>query len=492
MTNAVCGANHCLAVDQWGSVFSWGSDESGQLGHNQGTNVLRVPRLIKGLATMKVTAVAAGMYHSCALTASGQLYTWGNNSKGQLGLGRNNDMVFSPTLVESLAGVPLAGLACGGNHTLVITRSGAVFAFGSNNHGQLGLGDTTDRMWPTQVSTLRNLRVLPGGVQAGLEHSVALTQDGGVFTWGSGRCGQLGHGSTNNETQPRKITELMGTTVTMVATGDRHTLAYLPSRGKLYAFGVGGSGQLGRGELTQNSTLPQIVPGLEAATITSVAAGGNTSWVTHGNSVTRDLRSSPPAILLLNQELLDNVEQHNADDMTDQDLLEKIETITSSLSCINGSLLTKDHFCCKSTNNGVDFKAWREAFRILTTSSSDSINGAVLFGMIDSMQKLKENPPDMEALRFYLIFPLHNAFKNPSNAKDVHYPFAEKFLALKGGAWKCLEKWVSYSPPSWLESVIINYKTACVPFLRIKSPTPNDTQVLQVPSDLILVIDYEI
>ena len=122
------------------------------MGHNQGTNVLRVPRLIKGLATMKVTAVAAGMYHSCALTAAGQLYTWGNNSKGQLGLGRNNDMVFSPTLVESLAGVPVAGVACGGNHTLAVTRSGAVFAWGSNNHGQLGLGDTTDRVWPTQVN----------------------------------------------------------------------------------------------------------------------------------------------------------------------------------------------------------------------------------------------------------------------------------------------------------------------------------------------------
>ena len=133
-------------------MFLCCSDESGQLGHNQGTNVLRVPRLIKGLATMKVTAVAAGMYHSCALTAAGQLYTWGNNSKGQLGLGRNNDMVFSPTLVESLAGVPVAGVACGGNHTLAVTRSGAVFAWGSNNHGQLGLGDTTDRVWPTQVS----------------------------------------------------------------------------------------------------------------------------------------------------------------------------------------------------------------------------------------------------------------------------------------------------------------------------------------------------
>lgn len=155
---ATCGANHSLAVDQWGSLFSWGSDESGQLGHNQGSSTLRVPRLVKSLGTVRVAAVAAGLYHSAALTAGGQLYTWGNNSRGQLGLGSSTDMVFSPTLVESLLGVPLAGVACGGNHTLVVTVSGAVFAFGSNTHGQLGLGDLQDRKWPTQVATLRNLR----------------------------------------------------------------------------------------------------------------------------------------------------------------------------------------------------------------------------------------------------------------------------------------------------------------------------------------------
>lgn len=98
------GANHSLAVDEWGSLFSWGSDEYGQLGHNQGAATLRVPRLVKSLGTLRVTAVAAGMYHSAALTASGQLFTWGSNSKGQLGLGNKYNMVFSPTLVDCLDG----------------------------------------------------------------------------------------------------------------------------------------------------------------------------------------------------------------------------------------------------------------------------------------------------------------------------------------------------------------------------------------------------
>ena len=478
ITAAVCGANHSLALDQWGSVFSFGSDASGQLGHNQGSNMLRVPRLVKSLATMKVVAVGAGQYHSAALTAGGQLYTWGNNSRGQLGLGRTSDMVFTPTLVESLAGLPLAGICCGGNHTVAVTRSGAVFAWGSNSHGQLGLGDTTDRAWPGQVSTLRSLRVLPGGVRAGLEHTIALTEEGGVFSWGSGRCGQLGHGTTSNEIQPRKIMELMGTVVSQIAAGDRHSLALVPSRGKLYAFGVGGSGQLGR-ELMQNSSLPQIVSGLEGLEVVSLAAGGNSSWCCVAPSQVRDMRIVRPALATLNTTILTEVSGSEGEDTLDQDLLEQVETITSSLSCINGSLLTEDHQCCKAANNGVDFAGWRKAFAILD-NSHQTISSSVLSGMMGAMMTLKENPPDMETLRFYLIFPLHPAFKDSDNAEHLHFPFAEKFLSLKGGAWKCMEKWVAKSPSFWLEKLVRNYKAACLPYLMIKNPSAQQTQILQV------------
>ena len=94
------------------------------------------------------------------------------------------------------------------------------------------------------------------------------------------RCGQLGHGAAGTEPLPRKILELMGTEVTacselcslvphcaavqvsLVAAGDRHSLAFVPSRGKLYGWGVGGSGQLGRAENRQNALLPSIGPSL--------------------------------------------------------------------------------------------------------------------------------------------------------------------------------------------------------------------------------------
>ena len=88
----------------------------------------------------------------------------------------------------------------------------------------------------------------------GAEHTVCLTEEGGVFSFGSGQYGQLGHGSKSDEQLPRKIIELMGTEVTQIECGRKHTLAFVPTRGRLYAFGLGGSGQLGNSGFNSSST----------------------------------------------------------------------------------------------------------------------------------------------------------------------------------------------------------------------------------------------
>lgn len=124
--------------------------------------------------------------------------------------------------------------------------------------GQLGVNDSQNRSCPTHLRTLRNLGVRH--ISCGDDFSVFLTADGGVFTCGSGTYGQLGHGTTNNDYLPRMIVELMGMTCTQIACGGRHTLTFVPSRGRVYAFGLGGSGQLGN-RTTTNATAPQVVIG---------------------------------------------------------------------------------------------------------------------------------------------------------------------------------------------------------------------------------------
>lgn len=161
-----------------------------------------------------------------------------------------------PTLIKSLQGVPIAFICCGANHSFAVTKSGAVFGFGKNLFGQLGLNDTLSRQFPTQLKTLRSIGVRY--IAAGDDFSVFLTRDGGVFTCGLGTFGQLGHGNFSNEILPRMVMELMGSTVTQISCGRKHTLVFV--RGRIYAFGIGGSGQLGN-KLTKNSSTPQLVIG---------------------------------------------------------------------------------------------------------------------------------------------------------------------------------------------------------------------------------------
>lgn len=95
--------------------------------------------------------------------------------------------------------------------------SGAIYGWGKNTYGQLGLNDEINKFYPTQLKTLRSIRVKY--IACGEDFSAFLSADGGVFTCGAGMYGQLGHGSNSNEILPRKIMELMGSTVTQVSCG---------------------------------------------------------------------------------------------------------------------------------------------------------------------------------------------------------------------------------------------------------------------------------
>lgn len=142
--------------------------------------------------------------------------------------------------------------------SFTFVRSGAVFGCGKNTCGQLGVSDERNREYPTQLKTLRNIGVRY--IACGDEFSVFLTMDGGVFTCGSGAFGQLGHGVATNEILPRMIMELMGTTCTQISCGQKHSLTFVPTRGRIYGFGLGCSGQLGNRN-AKNSTIPQVVLG---------------------------------------------------------------------------------------------------------------------------------------------------------------------------------------------------------------------------------------
>ncbi|XP_067363614.1 probable E3 ubiquitin-protein ligase HERC6 isoform X1 [Channa argus] len=278
-----CGQDHCLAVCASGDMFSWGAGEDGQLGNKQLHKSLKPSRVPIPLQ-VPVIQVACGKSHSLALTKGGDVFSWGLNSHGQLGLGKEVSRQPAPVLVLALSGVPVTQLAAGATHTLFLTLSGLVYCCGANKEGQLGLNrvDEKGRFNICLVPALRPLGV--SFISCGEAHSAALTKDGKVFTFGDGSHGQLGHNSSGNEVKPRLVHGLDGP-ASQIACGRHHTLV-LCSSGQLWAFGSGAKGQTGTGR-SEDSLTPSLVqlPWItdSAAAIPNadlkISAGWNTSFI---------------------------------------------------------------------------------------------------------------------------------------------------------------------------------------------------------------------
>lgn len=240
------GANHSLVLTEAGQILSWGCNIFGQLGiGNKEDESVAKPSLVKRLAAEFVIQINCGANHNLALTKSGLIYSWGSNAFGQLGNGMKGNCENSPIEIVGLRCVPIHILSAGGSHSAVLSYTGTIYMWGKNEFGQLGLNDTINRVIPTVQTTLRSQKI--SFIDCGDEHTVALTSDGGLFSWGAGMYGQLGHNKNVNEILPRQVFELMGNTVTQVSCGRCHTLASVGSNGRVYTFGLNGSGQLGIG-----------------------------------------------------------------------------------------------------------------------------------------------------------------------------------------------------------------------------------------------------
>ena len=282
------GGHHTLCVNAGGRVHACGNNNLGQLGVGDKENRV-VPTLITGLLKTKtVVQVTAGYFHTACLTADGLIFVCGAGVQGQMGIGDTESRVV-PTLVRGeLEGRKVLQVAAGGAHTVCVTEDGSVFAFGANMNGQLGLGDTENRLVPTLLrGELANKSVVQ--VAAGGDHTVFVTGDGLVFASGDNDEGQLGVGDTERRVVPMLVTgQLQGKTAVYVAAGDNHTLC-ITADGSLFSWGANSSsngyGQLGVGD-TEDKHAPTLVTGLQGKRVVHVAAGeDHTICITADGSV---------------------------------------------------------------------------------------------------------------------------------------------------------------------------------------------------------------
>ncbi|KAG3275968.1 putative E3 ubiquitin-protein ligase HERC6 [Ictidomys tridecemlineatus] len=173
-----CGKEHSLAVCHRGRVFAWGAGSEGQLGIGEIKEINFIPKKINALADIKIIQVSCGHYHSLALSKDGQVFSWGKNSHGQLGLGNEFPSQASPQRVKSLEGIPLAQVAAGGAHSFALSLCGTSFGWGNNNAGQLALSgkNVPEQSYkPRSIGALKNLGVIY--ISCGDEHTAVLTQD---------------------------------------------------------------------------------------------------------------------------------------------------------------------------------------------------------------------------------------------------------------------------------------------------------------------------
>ena len=228
---------HGLVVTQSGEVYSWGMTGFGRLGHGPLFRVQKVPtpKRIEALVGKRVVEVSSAGAFSVALTASGEVYSWGINRKGELGLGFCcDDGVNVPILITPLNGKEVVSVSCGVNQMLALTMSGEIFSWG-NESGALGHGDDeVNGHVPKLVQGLRGKEVVD--ISSGRSHVLVLTAGGEVYSWGNGDRGRLGHGDTENQNLPKLVQALVDKGVSGVSAGNLHSLAVTAS-GEVYEWG---------------------------------------------------------------------------------------------------------------------------------------------------------------------------------------------------------------------------------------------------------------
>jgi alpha-tubulin suppressor-like RCC1 family protein len=269
----ISGDTHTLALTADGLVYAWGSNTFGQLGIPS-VSSSTVPLLIPGLSN--IIGIAAGYQHSIAFDSLGNTYAWGSNTVGQLGTGDNTSSPIPIlTLIVAPPVIPVS-IVTNDSTNIMITATGTVYTWGDNSYGQLGSGI---------VGGSSNTLVTPTMPFPDPYVSVALTQrsaaaassNGRVAVWGTNDLGQLGIGNTLPSYGPMSTDNtgvLNGVVITKLAAGSGHVLA-LSNTGNLYGWGDGVLGQLANG-LNAPVLLP-IAIAFPGQTISSISAGSNAS-----------------------------------------------------------------------------------------------------------------------------------------------------------------------------------------------------------------------
>ncbi|KAL8206720.1 UNVERIFIED_CONTAM: hypothetical protein K2H54_021444 [Gekko kuhli] len=260
VVRVACGERHSLFLHPDGGLSSCGDNARGQLGRRLPAGRQRTsrPEQIHALEAQTIVHVNCGKEHSLAVCSNGRVFSWGAGTSGQLGTGELKDRLI-PKKIEGLSTYKIIQVACGHNHSIALTKDGRVFSWGQNIYGQLGIGkEVSSQGRPQHVPALDGIPLAQ--VAAGGEHSFALSLSGVAYGWGRNNAHQLGLSQSDPKEQvfkPHSVAALRNLDVIYISCGAEHT-AVLTQDGSVFTFGDDSAGQLGRSSSTQK-TGPQRV-----------------------------------------------------------------------------------------------------------------------------------------------------------------------------------------------------------------------------------------
>ncbi len=283
------GADPALAAVGSGPIYAWGSNDSGQLGagfFGSTTSIVQVSLP----AGVTAEGVSGGESNGYAIGSDGHLYAWGNGGLGALGNGTTGTDTDVPVTVSLPSAVAPKAVAAGGVGGYAIGSDGNLYAWGDDTQGQLGNG-----FFPPGESDLPVVVALPAGVTAtaiagGAVDGYAIGSDGKLYAWGNNQFGELGDGNTTSSDTPVVVSLPTGVTPTAIASGTETGYA-IGSDGHLYAWGFNGEGQVGDGTSTGPDACVESVPcsttpvqiSLPAGVTPKAVAGGGATGYTIGS-----------------------------------------------------------------------------------------------------------------------------------------------------------------------------------------------------------------
>ncbi|WP_171433930.1 RCC1 domain-containing protein [Corallococcus exercitus] len=275
------GLGHTCALLSTGRVRCWGANASGQLGLGH-TRAIGDDEPIASVGTVdlggaRALRITAGANHTCALLTSGHVRCWGDNAHGQLGLGHTDTLGDDepPPSTDVPVGAPVQDLVAGGDHTCALLFSGRPRCWGDNTYGQLGYNRDDDVGDTELPSSAGDVDVGGTAVQLalGAQHTCALLDSGALRCWGANAFGQVGNGNPDYATPLTAVALASGLRAVQVAAGAQHTCALLES-GQLQCWGNGARGRLGYANTRSLSAPGTAFIDVGGAPATSVTAGG--------------------------------------------------------------------------------------------------------------------------------------------------------------------------------------------------------------------------